>query len=131
MSNMHARHRVLLAATMTVATLSAGAAASGLNGADAGDRARPQCTASLDPDTVPVQTEPIVVGYAVPDSLGTITAITPAEDSGIVPGNIDAEAQTVVLRTASASAGDWAITFMGEAGRTCLGTLTVASIGER
>src|SRR5690606_30960690 len=57
-----------------------------------------QCTAILDPDTVAVQTEPVIVGYAVPDSIGLITAVTPAEDSGIVSGRIDAEAQTVEIQ---------------------------------
>lgn len=87
-----------------------------------------QCTAILDPDTVAVQTEPVIVGYAVPDSIGLITAVTPAEDSGIVSGRIDAEAQTVAIQTSTASQGDWAITFLDDAGHTCIGTLTVASI---
>lgn len=128
MPNTHARHPILLATAMPLALLLAAAAASAMNEAGSTERARLQCTASFDPDTVPVQTEPITVGYAVPDSIGIVSAITPAEDSGIVAGRIDAGAQTVELRTATASAGDWAITLLGEDGRTCLGTLTVASV---
>jgi hypothetical protein len=131
MSNAKAPLHPFLAAAKPLAPLLVLAAALGFTRAGDGERDRLQCTATLDPDTVGIQTEPTVVGYALPDSVGTVTAITPAEDSGIVAGRIDAEAQTVELRTAAASSGDWPLTFMGEGSRTCIGTLTVVGVERR
>ena len=90
-----------------------------------------QCNATLDPDTVPIQMDSITVAYTVPDSIGAITAVTPPEDSGIVTGGIDAAKHTVAVGTASATAGDWSLTFMGDSSRTCVGTLTVIGIRQR
>lgn len=128
MSNRRTRNPIMLAIATPLAVLCTVAAVSGFGATGTSDPGRLQCIAGLDPDTVPVQTEPIVVTYAVPDSLGIITAVTPAEDSGIAVGRIDAGAQTVELRTATASNGDWGITLVGDESRTCVGTLTVRTI---
>jgi hypothetical protein len=96
-----------------------------------GPPATRQCNATLDPDTVPIQMDSITVGYSVPDSIGTITTVTPDEDSGIVTGSIDAAAHTVAVGTSTATAGDWALTFTGDSSRTCIGRLTVVGIDRR
>jgi hypothetical protein len=100
-------------------------------GPDAERPAPRQCMATLDPDTVPIQTDSTIVSFTVPDSIGAITAVTPAEDSGIVTGGIDAAAHTVAVGTATATAGDWTLTFAGDSSRTCAGTLTVVGIQHR
>lgn len=130
MSNTHGRHQRFIAAAAPLLALLA-FAAHDLAGSDDGYPLARQCTATFDPDTVPIQSDSVVVGYAVPDSIGAITAVTPAEDSGILPGRIDTEARTVSLGTASATAGDWALTLVGDSSRTCVGTLTVVGIDRR
>ena len=84
-----------------------------------------QCEATLTPDSVRIQSEPLSIGYAVPDSLGMVTGIVADEDSGIAVGEIDVEAQTVAVETASAQPGRWTLTFTGDSSRTCAGTLRV------
>lgn len=84
-----------------------------------------QCAATLTPDSVRIQSEPLTIEYAVPDSLGMVTGVTAEEDSGIAVGEIDVEAHTVSLETASALAGRWALTFTGDSSRTCTGMIRV------
>jgi hypothetical protein len=87
-----------------------------------------QCEATLTPDSVRIQSEPLTIGYALPDSLGMVTGVVADEDSGIGVGEIDVEGHTVALETASAQTGSWTLTFTGDSSRTCAGTLRVLGI---
>ncbi|MGH7505901.1 MAG: hypothetical protein ACRELX_09630 [Longimicrobiales bacterium] len=87
-----------------------------------------QCAASLMPDTARIQSEPVTIGYTVPDSIGTVTDVTAQEGSGLVVGTVDGDARTVELRTESASAGRWLLTFAGDSNRVCDGTLNVIGV---
>jgi hypothetical protein len=91
----------------------------------------PQCIAALSPDTARIQTEPVVIGYLVPDSIGTIVTVAAEDGSGLVVGRLDSEARTVALETQSATAGRWSLTFEGDSSRICGGTLNVIGVTAR
>lgn len=94
-----------------------------------GDATPPfQCVAILNPDTARIQPEAVVVGYTVPDSIGTVTEVTAEEGSGIVVGTLDSESRTVALGTESAMAGRWSLTFAGDSSRFCGGIINVIGI---
>lgn len=84
-----------------------------------------RCQAVLQPDSVGVSPEPVTVGFTVPDSLGTVSAVHPDEGSGISVVSIDNEAKAVSLNTQSAIPGSWAVTFTGDSARSCIGNINV------
>jgi hypothetical protein len=84
-----------------------------------------RCTATLTPDTVSVQQEPITLSYMVPDSIGPIGTVTAPEDSGLRIGIVNSDAQTVGLDTSGALEGEWTLTFLGQEQAACAGTLSV------
>ena len=123
MQNIEQRHHRFVAVVAPIATLLAFTFQPG--GPTPPAERSLQCAAALTPDSVRIQSEPLTVGYAVPDSLGMVTGVVADEDSGIAVGEIDVEAHTVSLETASAVAGRWALTFTGDSSRTCTGMLHV------
>jgi len=84
-----------------------------------------RCTATLTPDTVSVQQEPITLSWMVPDSLGAIGSVTAPEDSGLRIGIVNPDSRTVGLDTSGALEGEWTLDFFGREQRTCSGSLTV------
>ena len=92
---------------------------------DAGAVMNVRCTATFSPDTVAIQQEPVAVGYTVPDSIGTITSVTAAEDSGIRVDSVDAESKMIHMNTSQANEGAWQLTLVESEQRSCTGTLNV------
>jgi hypothetical protein len=84
-----------------------------------------RCTATLDPDTVGVQAEPVSVSYAVPDSIGPIASVTAPEDSGIRVGTVNPDSRKIQLNTGSAAEGDWTLNLLDGKQKSCAGTLTI------
>lgn len=90
-----------------------------------------RCVAALDPDTVRVQTTPVNVAYTVPDTIRTITQVTPPEDSGIEVVSLDASKRNVLLDIANAAPADWTLNFTADDAVVCAGTLTVVETESR
>jgi hypothetical protein len=86
---------------------------------------REQCTATLDPDSVVIQQEPITIAFAVPDSMGKISNVVAPDDSGIRVGNINPDEGTVGINTSGAAEGDWTLDFQNAEQLSCPGVLNV------
>jgi hypothetical protein len=90
-------------------------------------QARVDCTATLVPDTVFAGADPAVVGYALSESIGTVSKVVPAEDSKLEVSGLDVEKSTFVLDASGAEPGAWGLTFQGE-NVTCSGRVNVRSM---
>jgi hypothetical protein len=83
------------------------------------------CTASLTPDSAKIQPEPSRLGYALSEPIGMVGAATAQDESGLEVVSVDGEAKTVTVNTSGAAEGSWSLTFSGEEGKACVGTLRV------
>jgi hypothetical protein len=89
------------------------------------------CTAALTPDSARVHPEPTRLGYAFSEPIGMVGNVTAQDESGLEVVSVDGEAKTFTLNTAGAAEGSWSLTFNGEEGRACVGTLIVVKSASR
>ena len=102
-------------------------------GANAGTPTVAPCTATFQPDSIRILQEPTTVAYGLSEDIGGITAVVPADESGIEVLAFNVEDKTLNLNTGGALEGVWTLRFVGDAELTCSGTVTVlmASAGLR
>jgi hypothetical protein len=90
--------------------------------------ARQPCEASLTPDSISAQAEPVAIAYAFSVPIGEVSNVTFDEESGLALADLDAEKMTVNVAAADARPGEWNVTFHGPPeiqDAICLGELTV------
>lgn len=83
------------------------------------------CTATFSPDSVPIQQEPVMVNYMVPDSIAAITSATAPQESMLKVESVDSENRTLNLNTANAMEGAWTLQLVAGEQTTCTGELKV------
>lgn len=83
------------------------------------------CSAALTPDSATVQPEPTRLGYAFSEPIGMVGNVAPQDESGVEVVSVDGEAKTFTVNTAGAAEGSWTLTFNGEEGKACVGTVRI------
>ena len=90
--------------------------------------ARQPCEASLTPDSISAQAEPVAIAYAFSVPIGEISNVTFDEESGLALADLDPEEMTMNVTAADARPGEWTVMFHGPPeiqNAVCLGELTV------
>lgn len=87
------------------------------------------CTASFEPEAVPVQDGRVDVRYTLSEPIGPITGVSAQAESGLEVLGHDDMNRRLELDTSGGSVGQWSITFTGEGEVTCTGSLAVQAPG--
>jgi hypothetical protein len=83
------------------------------------------CIASVKPDRVHIQDEPMLVTYTFAIDFPEPDSVLADTNSGIAVESLDKKLTLVKLNLSRATEGRWAIRFLGSGDRACDGTLTV------
>jgi hypothetical protein len=83
------------------------------------------CYATLDPDTIRADMEPVIVTYAFSEDIGRLQSVKSPEDSRLLVASFDTEKKNMTLDASTVIPGDWQLTFEGQA-QNCTGILTVS-----
>lgn len=83
------------------------------------------CSATLDPDTIMADPEPVIVTYGFSEDIGRLQNVKSPEDSRLIVTSFDTEKKNFTLDASSVIPGDWLLTFEGQA-QNCTAMLTVS-----